>query len=338
MAREVLERLSGGSAMISRGVHVKMLRHASGRLPRERVRGLLRGLGLRKVAVETFRGFYEDDMMTYAAAVAYQALYALFPFIIVLLALFSFLDQPELFNWLLNHSRRFLPGQAYEQVEQVVAEIRGQRQGGLLSIGILTTLWIASGGVRSAMNALNVAYEVPEGRAIWKRFLLSVGYVLVAGALVVVATGLMVFGPRASEWALQQIGVPAGIREAVAWLRVPLAIAGAVAGVFLVYLAMPNVKQRAVLVVPGAVFTVVLWGLVSLAFRWYVANLGQFSVTYGSVGAVIVLLTYFYLSSLILLTGAELNAAIQRARPLEGDACPKELPEPGQEPAKERVA
>jgi len=311
---------------------VRKMRHWSGRVPGKRVRGLLRGLGLRRLAAETFRGFYEDDIMTYAAAVAYQALYALFPFIIVLLALFSFLEQPELFQWLLDHGRRFLPGEAYDQIEQVVAEIKGQRQTGLLSVGILTTLWIASGGVRSAMNALNKAYEVPEGRAIWKRFLLSFGYVLLAGSLVVVATGLMVFGPQASDWGLRQVGAPAGVREAVAWLRIPLAIAGAVAGVFLVYLAMPNVKQRAALVVPGAVFTVVLWGLVSLAFRWYVEHLGQFSVTYGSIGAVIVLLTYFYLSSLILLTGAELNAAIQRARPQEGDACAKELPEEDQEP------
>ena len=243
------------------GVHVRKMRHWSGRVPGKRVRGLLRGLGLRRLAAETFRGFYEDDIMTYAAAVAYQALYALFPFIIVLLALFSFLEQPELFQWLLDHGRRFLPGEAYDQIEQVVAEIKGQRQTGLLSVGILTTLWIASGGVRSAMNALNKAYEVPEGRAIWKRFLLSFGYVLLAGSLVVVATGLMVFGPQASDWGLRQVGAPAGVREAVAWLRIPLAIAGAVAGVFLVYLAMPNVKQRAALVVPGAVFTVVLWGL-----------------------------------------------------------------------------
>lgn len=307
-------------------------------MPGRRARGLLRGLGLRRLAAETFRGFYEDDIMTYAAAVAYQALYALFPFIIVLLALFSFLDRPELFQWLLEHSRRFLPGEASAQVEQVVAEIRGRRQSGLLSVGLLTTLWIASGGVRSAMNALNKAYEVPEGRAIWKRFVLSFGYVLLAGSLVVVATGLMVFGPMASDWGLRQVGAPAGIREAVAWLRIPLAIAGAVAGVFLVYLAMPNVKQRVALVVPGAVFSVVLWGLVSLGFRWYVEHLGQFSVTYGSVGAVIVLLTYFYLSSLILLTGAELNAAIQRARPQEGDACPKELPDEDTELVEEKIA
>ncbi len=140
-----------------------------------------------------------------------------------------------------------------------------------------------------------------------------------------VATGLMVFGPRATDWVLRQMGVGMAMRDAVIWLRIPLALAGAVTGVFLVYLAMPNVRQRVALVVPGAVLTVALWLLVSLAFRWYVENLGRFSVTYGSIGAVIVLLTYFQLSAMILLLGGELNAAIQRAAPRRGDACPKEL-------------
>jgi membrane protein len=286
-----------------------------------------RGLRLRTVAAETYAGFMRDDMMTYAAAVAYQALYALFPFAIFLLALFSFLEQPQLFEWLLTQGRAFLPGDASAQVEKVVGEIRGQRQAGLLSLGILTTLWIASGGVRSAMNALNKAYEVCEGRAWWKVYLYSFGYTLASGSLVVMATGLMVFGPRASHWVLRQMGAAPVVHDAVSLLRVPLAVAGAVAGVFLVYLAMPNVKQRVALIIPGSVLAVGLWGLVSLGFRWYVENLGRFSVTYGSVGAVIVLLTYFYLSSMILLLGAELNAAIQRARPRHGDAEPKELPE-----------
>ena len=281
----------------------------------------MRGPRLRTAAVEAFRGFYRDDMLSYGAAVAFQALYALFPFVIVILALFSFLDQPRLFNWLLLWSQSFLPGEAYEQVREVVDEIRGRRQTGFLSLGVVTTLWIASGGVRSVMNALNRAYEVPEGRAWWKKYGLSIVYTLATSVLVVIATGLMVFGPRYTDWALRQMGVGAGVREAVVWLRVPLAVLGAVAGVFLVYLAMPNVHQRARQVVPGAILTVSLWGLASLGFRWYVENLGRFSVTYGSVGAVIVLLTYFHLSAMILLLGGELNAAIQRG----SDIRPKEI-------------
>lgn len=286
----------------------------------------MRGLRFRTLAAETIRGFYRDDMLSYSGAVAFQALYALFPFVIVILALFSFFDQPQLFESLLKWSRGVLPGEAYDEVARVVGEIRGQRQRGILSFGILTTLWIASGGVRSVVNALNRAYEVCEGRAFWKRYLLSIAYAFATSALVVIATGLMVFGPVATDWALREIGVGAGVREAVIWLRIPLALLSAVVGVLVVYLVLPNVRQRLALVVPGAVFTVVMWGVVSLAFRWYVNHMGSFSVTYGSVGAIIVLLTYFQLSSLILLTGGQLNAAIQRAAPRRGDAEPKELP------------
>ena len=286
----------------------------------------MRGLRFRTLAAETFRGFYRDDMLSYSGAVAFQALYALFPFVIVILALFSFFEQPHLFESLLQWSRGVLPREAYDEVARVVGEIRGQRQRGFLSFGILTTLWIASGGVRSVVNALNRAYEVCEGRAFWKRYLLSIAYAFATSALVAIATGLMVFGPVATDWALRQIGVGAGIREAVIWLRIPLALLSAVVGVLVVYLVLPNVRQRLVLVVPGAVFTVAMWCVVSLAFRWYVNHMGSFSVTYGSVGAIIVLLTYFQLSSLILLIGGELNAAIQRAAPRRGDAEPKELP------------
>jgi membrane protein len=287
----------------------------------------VRGLRFRTLAAETLRGFYRDDMLSYGAAVAFQALYALFPFAIVILALFSFFEQPGLFDRLLLWSHGFLPAEAYEQVREVVDEIRGRRQTGVLSLGVVTTLWFASGGVRSLMNALNRAYEVPEGRAWWKKYGLSIVYTVASSALVVLATGLMVFGPGATDWSLRQLGAGAAFRAAVLWLRIPLALLGAILGVFLVYLAMPNVRQRLALVVPGAVLAVSLWGLVSLGFRWYVENLGRFSVTYGSVGAVIVLLTYFHLSAMILLLGGELNAAIQRAAPRPGDACPRELPD-----------
>lgn len=130
----------------------------------------LRGLRPWTLAVETYRAFDQHDMWTYAAAVAFSVLFALFPFLLLLLALFGFLDQPGLFESLLAQSHRVLPADAHAQVREVVDEVRGQRDGGLLSLGVLSTLWIASGGVRSVMNALNTAYDVPEGRVWWKRY------------------------------------------------------------------------------------------------------------------------------------------------------------------------
>ena len=288
----------------------------------------LRGVRAWTLATETYRAFDQDDMWTYASAVAYSVLFALFPFLLFLLALFSFLDQPGLFESLLAQSQRVLPADAHAQVREVVDEVRGQRQGGLLSLGVLSTLWIASGGVRSAMNALNTAYDVPEGRVWWKRYLVSFGYTAALGVAVVVATVLMVAGPRISARVLDWLGAGPGVQDAVSWLRVPGALLLVTGALFLVYLALPNVRQHPRRVVPGAVLGVVLWSGVSLGFQLYVANFGRFGVTYGSVGAVIILLAYFYLASLIVLLGAEFNTVLQRAVPRPGDAELREAPAP----------
>ena len=287
----------------------------------------LRGLRVRTVAVETYRAVGDDDVWTYAAAVAYSGLFALFPFLVLLLAVFSFLEQPALFEWLLERSRAVLPAEAYQQVREVVAEVQGRRQGGLLSLGALTTLWIASGGIRAGMHAVNRAYDVPEGRAWWKRYLLSVAYTAALGVAVVLATGMMVGGPRLLSWALERAGAGPWLHGVVGWLWVPGALLLAMGALFLAYLSFPNVRQRLVLVVPGAVFAVLLWALVSLGFQLYVASFGRFSLTYGSVGAVIMLLAYLYMSSVIMLVGAELNAVIQRLAPRPGDAELQEPPE-----------
>lgn len=289
----------------------------------------LRGLRLRTVLVRTFHEFQRDDMWTYGSALAFRAVFALFPFLLFLVALFSFLDAPGLFEWLLAQGEGVLPEQAQSRVEEVVGEVRGRRRGGLLSFGILGALWIASGGVRSAMGALNAAYDVEEGRAWWKRIPLSVAYTLVLGALVVLATFLVVLGPRASAWVLDQLGGGAGLQGAMRWLRLPAALLLAMAATTLVYLAAPNVRQRLRLVLPGAATAVLLWAVASFGFRIYVANFGRFGVTYGSIGAVIILLAYLYLSALVLLLGAELNAVIQREAPRPGDARPKEHPARG---------
>jgi membrane protein len=291
----------------------------------------LRGLPAGEVARHTWREFQKDDMWTFAAALAYHALFALFPFLLFLVAAFSFLDAPELFEWLLDQSRRFLPSDAQATVAEVVGEVRGQREGGLLSLGIVGAVWIASGGVRSTMHALNVAYEVAEGRRWWKRYLVSVAYTLALAVLVMLATTLMVLGPRATAWVLARLGAGEGLVDALHWLRVPLSLLLAWGAIVLVYFAAPNVRQRLSLVLPGAVLAVVLWAAVSLGFQLYVSRFSRYSVTYGSIGAVVMLLAYFYLSSLVLLLGAELNAAIQHRAPDLPTPEPAERPPPGSE-------
>jgi membrane protein len=286
----------------------------------------LRGLTVREVARDTGRAFLDDDVPTYAAALAFRTLFSLFPFIVFLVAAFSFLDAPGLFDWLLARTRELLPEDAHAQVRTVIAEVRGRRHGGLLSLGIAGALWMASSGVRTLMVALNRAYEVEEGRAWWKRWPLSLLYTVALGVLVVVSTVLMVLGPRLGAWATDRAGLPGWVQDAMSWLRLPLALLLTTAAVVLVYRFLPNVRQRLRLVVPGAVLAVLLWTAVSFGFQLYVERFGSFGATYGSIGAVIVLLTYLWLTGQALLLGAELNAVIQRAAPRPGDAEPRETP------------
>lgn len=284
----------------------------------------LRGLRVRDVAKDTARAFLDDDVPTYAAALAFRILFSLFPFLIFLVAVFSFLDAPGLFDWLVTQGGQFLPGDARARVEQVIGEVRGQREGGLLSVGILVSIWMSSSGVRTLMVALNRAYEVEEGRAWWKRWPLSVAYTVALAVLVVLSALMIVLGPRITAWATDWMGAPPAVQNALALVRIPLAILLATAAVVLVYLAVPNVRQRLRLVVPGAVLAVVLWAAMSFAFQLYVQHFGRFGATYGSIGAVIILLTYLWLSGMALLLGGELNAVVQQKAPRPGDAEQRE--------------
>ena len=284
----------------------------------------LRGMRVRTVARDTVEAFLEDDAPTYAAALAFRMLFSLFPFVIFLVAAFSFIDAPGLFDWLLAQSRDFLPDDAQGQVEQVIGEVQGGRQGGLLSFGILASLWMASAGIRTLMIGLNRAYDVEEGRPWWKVWPLSVAYTFALGLLIVVATVLLVLGPRLTAWAGESAGVPQSLLAVIGWVRTPLALLLATIAVVLVYRALPNVRQRLRLVIPGAVVAVLLWTAMSYGFQLYIDHIGSFDATYGSIGAVIVLLTYLWFTGMVLLLGAELNAVVQKAAPRPGDAEPRE--------------
>ena len=120
----------------------------------------LRGIAPGEIAKRSVKDFIHSDMTTYAAALAYHALFALFPFIIFLVALLSVLQIPGFFTWILEQAQTAMPSDAYSRLEDVVNQVENRGQGGLLSFGIVTALWAASSGMRSLMNALNVAYDV----------------------------------------------------------------------------------------------------------------------------------------------------------------------------------
>ena len=153
----------------------------------------MKGLPLHRVMVRTVTEFVDDEMSTYASALAYQMLFSLFPFILFLIALIGFLHLPDFFSWLRLQSELVLPPQALEQVNPVIDQLQ-QSKGGLLSVGIVIALWTASAGVRLMMSAMNAAYDVPEGRPVWKRIPLSIFYTIGIAGMLLVAAALMVLG------------------------------------------------------------------------------------------------------------------------------------------------
>jgi len=269
-----------------------------------------RGIGATTLLKKTFKEFSSDDMSTYASALAYRALFSLFPFLLFLLALLGFLNLSDFFDWIRQQAALALPPMAMEQVNPVIDQLQRQ-QGGLLSFGILAALWTASVGFRSLMNAMNRAYDVREGRPTWKLMLLSMLYTVGSAVLLLACAMLMVLGPQVMGWLADLVGLRDVVVVLWAWLRWPVVIFLMMLLVAVLYYVTPDVEQKFRFITPGSVLAVVVWVAASLAFGIYVQNFADYNATYGSIGAIIVLLLYFYISAAVLLLGAELNAVIE---------------------------
>ena len=262
--------------------------------------------------------FFSDDMPTHAAALSYRLLFSLFPFLIFLTTLLGFLGLPQFFDWMREQASYLLPAQAMDQVNTVLRELQAP-QGGLMSVAIAVSVWSASVGIVGTMNALNVAYEVKERRPAWKRILVSILYTLALALMLITAAAAMLSGPALLTWIAHYVGLDALFIAVWAWLRWGVAILLLLLVVALVYWAAPNVKQPFRVITPGAVLAVSAWVCASVAFGYYVQNFASYNKTYGSMGAVIVLLFYFFLSAAVMLFGAEVNAVLarQRGEPIE---------------------
>ena len=283
-----------------------------------------RGLGIARVVKEAVTDFFKHDMTTYASALAYQVFFSLFPFIIFLVALLGFLRLSSFFDWLRQHSQMMLPPEATEQVNKVITELQ-QEQGGLLSFGVILALWSASAAVRATMNALNVAYGVHESRPAWKLYPLSVLYTIGLAAMMILAAACLTVGPQAIAWLADLVGMEQVFVMLWAWLRWPVAVLLLALAVAIIYYVAPDVGQKFKFITPGALLAVLVWVGASLGFNYYVRTFADYNATYGSIGAIIILLLYFFLSSAVLLFGAEINATIEHDSPEGKDPGEKTL-------------
>lgn len=270
-----------------------------------------KAIGLFSLIKRSVQAYARHDMAVHASALAYRLLFSMFPFIFFLLALLSFFQFPGFFDWLRQQVSPFLPQPAFEQVDAIILELQAPQMG-LLSIGAITALWLASGAMRSLMRALNVAYSARETRPAWKRYPLSVLYTLGIAVMLIAAATLMIFGPRAMQWLAGQIGLESLFVTLWSWLRWPAALFLYSLAVAIAYHLVPNVQHQFRLLTAGSLLSVMVWSVGSLAFSYYVQNFANYDVMFGSIGAIIVLLAYIHLSISVLLFGAEVNAVIER--------------------------
>ncbi len=271
-----------------------------------------RDIGLIVLIKRSLRAYVRHDMPVHAAALSFRMLFSMFPFVIFLLALLSFFQLPSFFGWLREQAEPFLPQPALQQVDAILLELQVPQKG-LLSLGAVAALWLASGAMRSLMKALNVAYAAHESRPVWKRFPLSIVFTFGIALMLTVAATLMHFGPQAMQWLAGQIGLESFFVTLWTWLRWPIALLLCSLAVAIAYHFAPNVAHPFRLISAGSLLSVLVWSVASLGFSYYVQHFAHYDVMFGSIGAVIVLLAYIHLSVSVLLFGAEVNAVIERA-------------------------
>ncbi len=255
-----------------------------------------------------------DRITGLAAEAAYHFFFSLFPFLLFATALIGiFVDQRSTINWIMDQMARVVPDQALSLVRGVVQDVvLTNSKSGLISLGLLLTAWSGSNVFRSLMDTLNLAYDVAEERPFWKRALLSLVAIIVLGALLLIASVVMLGGPQILNWLGSHLRIPSGKVNLWMVLQYPIAFALLVLAFFLIYRFLPNLKQSAKQILVGSIVATVLWLIVTLLFRLYVTNFGSYNKTYGTIGAVIVVLTWMYLTMLVILVGGELNAELHR--------------------------
>jgi membrane protein len=284
------------------------------------------GLSVKDLGRRVIHEIQQDDCFGRAAQLAYYFLFALFPFFLVLTTLLGYLPVPNLLDRLMETLAEMLPGEALRLVQENVRELVTNRRGGLLSLGLLAALWTSSSAVTAIMDSLNRAYDVEEGRPFWKVRLMAVLLTIGLSVFIIVSLILLTFGPQIGGWIADKVGLGSVFKLAWNILRWPFIVGLIIVAMALIYYLAPDVEQEWQWITPGSVVAVIGWVLASLGFSFYVNNFGSYNATYGSIGAVIVLLTWMYVSGFFILAGGEINAEIEHAAASGKDPGEKELP------------
>lgn len=263
-------------------------------------------LGIKKVG--------EDELSTRATSLSYYFLMALFPMFLFLVSLVGVFAGPgsQLRENIITALGQLAPGSASDLVHNVVNQTFTNSSGIKLAAGILGALWAASGGMSAVVTSLNVVYQTQEGRSWWKRNLTIVGLTLALALLMILSIVLVLYGGKIGQLIAAHVGLGNVFRLAWKILQWPVTFAAMFFSYSIVYYFAPDLEERKwYWVTPGAVVGVAVWLIASFGFRIYLHFFNTYSATYGSLGAVVILMLWLYITGLAILIGGEVNWVIE---------------------------
>lgn len=279
--------------------------------------GLLHGTGWRAVwgiLREAGLRLWSDDAFGLAGNVAFRVLLAVFPFMIFTSSLTAFVGSQSMADNLISFLIAIVPSALIEPIVSEVRQVMTVQRGGVMSVGILLTIWFALGGVDGVRVGLNRAYGVRETRAWYVLFPLMALMVVIASLVLVLVGYLLVLAPRAGSWLhiLFPGFDPASVT--VGFFRYPAAALILVSSLFLAHVFLPARRTRFSSIYPGVLVTVGAWLTLTAAFSFYLANFATYSSYYGGLAGIIATLYFLYLGALVLIFGGEINRAIRIRR------------------------
>jgi membrane protein len=263
------------------------------------------------------RSAFANNVTNHAAAVAYYGFLAIPSALLVAVGAFSVFAGPSAVNTILDHLSTVMPKSAVDLLGQSLTRTTHAQSGGLvmIGVGILLALWTLSGAVQTVMWALNAAYECEETRGFFKKRLIALALIACVGTSVVLVFLLLILGPHVSTW----VGSALGDTAVVSWVwwtaEWPILLIGLLTMFAIVLYLAPSIGlPKWQLITPGAVFAVAVWLAASGLFAVYTSNFASYNKTWGSLAAVIIMLTWLWISALALLVGGEINAELERCR------------------------
>lgn len=284
-----------------------------------------------RLIATVYSELWRTRAFTIAAALAFYFLLSMVPLLVIFSSLLQFLPVPDVFQQVLDLMARLVPPDSMTFVERILSDILTPDRGKLLSFGILGYIWSAAGGFSSLIESLDIAYDVEASRPWWRDRLRALQLAFTSGGLVSLSVLVLIVGPQFGHFLAEVFPVS---HVELLWpiFRPVFIFVTFVVALELVYYLGPNCRHSFLSTLPGAAFAISMWLIGSWGLNYYLSRITNYNATYGSMGAIIGLMLWFYITALAILIGAEFNA--ERAKQSTSGLVCELPPKPGKPLAK----